>query len=379
MESGMTKSYIWPLANRISHLFLIILFPVSYILGDFEELLSIHVAFGLTFGLILLFRFIWGFLGPKYSRFSDFNFSRKELKDYLFAVFVKTKEYIGHNPASSYAIVLIILLSFLTILSGMLTYGIQENHGVFSFLHSSFFKEMELFEEFHETFSNLLLIVILIHISGALIDKFIKKSDTIDSMFHGYKKTKSPLHVKTNIFQKIYSFIWLFFTLFAFYTLVFSENNIFIDNANSRYDYALIHPDFYNECSSCHIAYPPYLLPRNSWKLLMGDLENHFGDDASLDSNTAQSIYSFLNQNSAEASTHQAAHMITKSLKEKDDTIAISNTPYWKKRHSSIDENIFTSQEIKSKANCQACHMDIENGLMENHLIKLPKQIKENV
>ena len=35
---------------------------------------------------------------------------------------------------------------------------------------------------------------------------------------------------------------------------------------------------------------PPNLLPKKSWELIMGDLENHFGDDASLDEKTNQDI-----------------------------------------------------------------------------------------
>lgn len=37
------------------------------------------------------------------------------------------------------------------------------------------------------------------------------------------------------------------------------------------------------ECASCDIAFPPSMLPAASWKRMMGELENHFGDDASLD------------------------------------------------------------------------------------------------
>ena len=106
---------------------------------------------------------------------------------------------------------------------------------------------------------------------------------------------------------------------------------------------------------------------------MMQDLENHFGDDASIDEKTNLSILAFLKANSAESSTHEAAFKLLKSLKGNDSTIAITQTPYWKNRHKDVDEEVFLSQDVKSKANCSACHQNIEYGLIENSLIKVPE------
>ncbi|MBE0497082.1 MAG: cytochrome b/b6 domain-containing protein [Campylobacterales bacterium] len=234
----MTKSYIWPVANRVAHVLLILFFATSYILGDFDTLLSYHAAFGLMLGIVMLFRVFWGIIGPKYSNFRDFNFTLRALKEYLTSAFVKTKEYVGHNPASSYAIVLMIVLTFFTVITGLLVYGAEENHGILSFLHSSPFAKMKIFKESHEFFANVLLGVIVLHVSGALIDKFIKKNDGIDAMLHGYKKTQEPVHVKTTVVQKLWGIVWIVCTLFALYSLLFDKNNIFIAHANQSKVYA---------------------------------------------------------------------------------------------------------------------------------------------
>ncbi len=369
----MTRSYIWPIVTRFAHLLLILFFAISYLLGDFEELLSLHVAFGLALAVVLFFRVLWGFVGPKYSRFSDFNFSLKDLMRYLLNPFSKTKEYIGHNPASSWAIVAMFVVGFLTTISGLLLYGIQENHGIFAFLHNSFYRDMEFLEDAHELFANLFVAIVLVHIAGSLLDKFVKNGDAIDSMISGYKKTKNKIVVELNLFQKIFAIIWIGVSLFSLYYLIFT-NNIFVATHYEKQDYAALHSDFVEECASCHIIYPPYLLPKKSWEIMMSDLENHFGDDASLDDETNLSILNFLKQRSAENSTHQAAFGILKSLKDRNDTIiAISQTPYWKEIHKDIDEKIYKSEQVKSRANCAACHVDFEKGLLENHLIKMPK------
>lgn len=374
MEDGMTKNFIWPLFNRVVHLLLILFFSITFILGDMDELLDYHAIFGILFMVLFFYRILWGFIGPKYSKFKDLNFNKKDLKEYLSSPFSHVKEYVGHNPASSFAILIMILFSILATLTGMLTYGIQENHGVFAFLHSSFFKEMELFEELHELFANLLIGVIVIHVAGSLIDRFIKKGDGIDSMISGYKKISTNLSIKTNIFQKFFILMCLVSFIYVIYYLFTTKENIFTANLNKKQYYGMQHIEFANECGSCHITYPPFLLPKNSWALMMKDLENHFGDDASIDEELNISILSFLEKNSSENSSHQAAVYILKSLKENNSTIAITKTPYWQKRHEKIDKDIFLSKDVKSKANCSACHQDIEFGLLENSLIKIPKK-----
>ena len=101
----------------------------------------------------------------------------------------------------------------------------------------------------------------------------------------------------------------------------------------------------------------------------MGDLENHFGDDASLDEKTNQDILTFLLKNSAETSTMQASWNFLNSIGDKD-IIALSKTTYWERKHKKIPIEVFKNEKVKSVANCKACHSDIEKGLIENENIK---------
>ena len=225
----MHKSYIWPLTNRLSHILLIIFLATSYLLGDYKKLFSYHIAFGVALGVTFTFRAIWGFIGPKYSKFRDFDFSIKDLKDYMSNVLSSLlgnkeegKEFVGHNPASSFAIVTMVFLTYLAILFGFLAEGIEKHKGIFAYLYSDYLKKMELFSGIHSFFANVLIFVIVAHISGGLIDKYIKKSDAIDSMITGFKATKEKLHVKLNIFQLAFSFIWIGISLFSLYYMIFS-------------------------------------------------------------------------------------------------------------------------------------------------------------
>jgi hypothetical protein len=117
------------------------------------------------------------------------------------------------------------------------------------------------------------------------------------------------------------------------------------------------------------LCIPPNLLPKHSWVKLMGNLENHFGDDASLDAKDTKEILDFLLKNSAETSSKQASLKFLNSIGNKD-IIAMSQTTYWEKTHKKIDPKLFKHEQIQSKANCKACHSDIEKGLIENENIK---------
>ena len=66
---------------------------------------------------------------------------------------------------------------------------------------------------------------------------------------------------------------------------------------------AVSNPQYSEECGSCHMAYPPGLLPAQSWQKLMGGLADHFGDNAELDAGLHNQIAQYLTDNSADAST----------------------------------------------------------------------------
>ena len=53
------------------------------------------------------------------------------------------------------------------------------------------------------------------------------------------------------------------------------------------------------ECSACHMAYQPQLLPARSWDALMKGLDNHFGETASLDPAVTADIGAYPTANAA--------------------------------------------------------------------------------
>lgn len=126
------------------------------------------------------------------------------------------------------------------------------------------------------------------------------------------------------------------------------------------------------ECGSCHFAYPAGLLPSSSWNKMMSNLDKHFGDDATVDEETFQTLVSYLNENSAEKSmNYKRSRKIVKNLNGNIPD-SISKMPYMKKKHEDIKEHLITQKEVKGMFNCTACHQNAKKGIFSDDDVNIP-------
>lgn len=194
------KTYIWSIPTRIFHWLLVIGMVAAYIVAEEEELLNVHSSIGYSVGILLLFRIIWGFTGPKYSRFSDFPIGITALKSFFADMKTSKSHSPGHNPAASVVMLGIILFSMIIVVSGVLLLA-SEGQGLFVFVQTGL-SENSL-KETHEIAVNIVIGLVIAHLLGNLVD-FIsnKKTGTLQSMFTGYKNIEGE-SIKLNSFQKI--------------------------------------------------------------------------------------------------------------------------------------------------------------------------------
>ena len=118
-----------------------------------------------------------------------------------------------------------------------------------------------------------------------------------------------------------------------------------------------------SECGACHVAFPPRLLPAASWRAVMSGLDNHFGDNASLDAKSAQEIGAFLERN-AGSSRHASPGK---------PVLRITETRWFKREHDEVSARTWKNPKVKSAANCAACHTQAEKGNYSEHNIRIPK------
>lgn len=128
-----------------------------------------------------------------------------------------------------------------------------------------------------------------------------------------------------------------------------------------RERFAIDDPTYRAECASCHVAYPPQLLPAQSWRALMRGLDKHFGSDASLDAKTAAQIEAYL-----------AANASPKGLTGTP-PLRISETAWFKREHDEIGSAVWQRKAIGSASNCAACHRQADRGDFSERNIRIPK------
>lgn len=365
----MKRVYVWTLPSRLFHWLFVSLIVGGWISSLEVRWLTYHAAIGSAAGVLLLFRLVWGVMGPRYARFRDFEFRLDPLKSYLLNLFRRPHGWVGHNPAASYVMVGILLSAALAVVSGMAVYGIQENRGMLAFLHAGWFRDMEQFAQIHEGLVNLLWLLIAAHLMGVMADRWLHAQDrTLSSMVDGYKALKGE-DALLSYAQKTVAFIGIGGSATLLIYAIAVPGNLWVAPHTPMLNYEKTNPVFANECGSCHTLYPPQLLPKRSWTKLMGELENHFGDDASLDPADHALISAYLLDHSAETSTQEMSVKIMESFQNRD-IIAITQTPFWKRTHRDIPAALFEDEKVKSRANCKACHSDVEQGRIEDDAIQ---------
>jgi mono/diheme cytochrome c family protein len=140
-----------------------------------------------------------------------------------------------------------------------------------------------------------------------------------------------------------------------------------------RHVAAPIDPAYKAECGSCHMLYPSGLLPARSWTVMMGELKNHFGENASLDPATNQKLTAFLTANAADRVEQRRSQKIARSIPAQESPQRFTETHYFKRQHDEVSAAIWKRKSIGSPANCVACHGRAEAGIFSDDEIRIPK------
>jgi cytochrome b len=198
---------VWDPLVRLFHWTLVAAFIIAYVTGEEESMVHIYAGYYIL-GL-LVFRVVWGFVGTRYARFSDFIVSPRRTVQYLRGMFAgKPEHFTGHNPAGGWMIVMLLVSLALTTWTGLKYYGL-EGHGPLAAgaveltlvapayadddeheghdedgEHSP---EQEFWEELHEFFANLTVLLIVIHVAGVVVASRMHGENLVRAMITGRK------------------------------------------------------------------------------------------------------------------------------------------------------------------------------------------------
>lgn len=188
--TNLSQIKVWDPLVRFFHWSLVSAFVIAFITED--DFLTIHSWAGYLILALLITRFVWGFMGTRYARFSDFVYSIENIKQFLKdTLALKAKRYIGHNPAGGAMVVLLMLSLLMTTMTGILVLGAEEHAGPVA----HWFSETKGFwgsvlEELHEFFANFTLLLVFVHVVGVLVESLIHKENLVSAMITGFKNKK---------------------------------------------------------------------------------------------------------------------------------------------------------------------------------------------
>lgn len=174
----MAKGLVYDLPTRIFHWMFVSLFLTAFIIAktidDESVTFSYHMIAGMTLSFLVVLRIIWGFFGTKYAKFSGFALNPTDLVGYAAGFFSDSKRrWAGHNPASSWAAVIMMTLALCLGITGYRMATGPENHDI---------------KEIHELLATSFLIVALTHIAGIIIHTVRHKELIGLSMLDGKKE-----------------------------------------------------------------------------------------------------------------------------------------------------------------------------------------------
>ncbi|SBT05879.1 Diheme cytochrome c [Candidatus Accumulibacter aalborgensis] len=120
------------------------------------------------------------------------------------------------------------------------------------------------------------------------------------------------------------------------------------------------------ECGGCHLAFPPSMLPASSWQRMMSDLKNHFGDDASVDAATAAHITGYLVANAGDTGGRRYSDKLLRGTPTTKAPLRITELTRWVREHREVPAWEWKHKDVRSKANCVACHAAAERGYYDD-------------
>jgi cytochrome b len=174
MTNEKTKILVWDAPVRVFHWLMVLSFAGAYLTAESERWRLVHVSLGYTLGGLVAFRVLWGLLGTRYARFASFVRGPSAVMRYLSSIARGQPEHhVGHNPAGALAIVLLLLLSVATVVSGWANYNDLGGHWL---------------EELHEVAANFMLAVVGVHVAGVVLASWLHRENLVRAMLTGRKE-----------------------------------------------------------------------------------------------------------------------------------------------------------------------------------------------
>lgn len=360
---------VWDLPTRLFHWLLVLSVSGALVTGLVAPAawLDVHTYAGYTIAGLIVFRLVWGFFGGQFSRFKSFTYSPLRVIEHLHGlVRLRPQHFLGHNPSGAAMILLLfVILCGLTV-TGLMVLGGENKQGFLSGIMT--YATGHTAREVHEPLTYVLMAMVAVHIIGVAVESLLTRQNLVGSMATGNKRVPVDMTVAAPKRPRR-----LAASVCLLAIAVMAGPAIFLLARIPPLGVPDIPMDslYATECGDCHYAYSPSLLPESSWRGLMATLENHFGEDASLEPPDGIEIEKWLVAHAAEHWDTKAANRF-RAVSDQAPW-QITATPYWRREHQDIEKAEFARKGVLNKGNCVACHRDADTGRFDAQSISIPE------
>lgn len=190
----MKKIPVWDLPTRLFHWLLVGCLCFSFITALVENLqdTELHMMSGYTILGLILFRLGWGFWGGTYARFSQFLKGPRICAAYLRHLFSPERknesthnDYLGHNPAGGWMIVIMLVIILVQITTGLFANDDILYEGPLAYKVSD--DTSSLLTVLHKQNYYFLLCLIFFHLVAIVFYRIFKHQSLVKPMLTGYK------------------------------------------------------------------------------------------------------------------------------------------------------------------------------------------------
>ena len=173
-ETEISNVKVWDWPVRVFHWTLAVSVLGAYVTGESEDLERLHHTLGWVAAGLIAFRVVWGLVGTRYARFSEFVRGPAQVWSYIKSLrSCEPQHFVGHNPVGAVAVILLMALVALSVYTGWL--ALADNAA-------------EWAEEAHEIASNTLMMLVVVHVAGVLWSSRTHGENLLKAMFTGRKQ-----------------------------------------------------------------------------------------------------------------------------------------------------------------------------------------------
>jgi len=209
-----TRISVWDPLVRVGHWALVAAFTIAYLTGEEDSQAGDwHEWAGYAAGAIVVWRILWGSIGPQYARFREFAVWPHSALVYLIDLVAgRSRRYVGHSPAGGVMIVALLALIAATVITGII--ADQDGNASKAQAGVTALAQVQMVEagktarnaealkgehkesfigDMHGTLANITLILVGLHILGVLLASFVHHENLVTAMITGKKRREDAL------------------------------------------------------------------------------------------------------------------------------------------------------------------------------------------